>query len=99
MNSIENILQTLENKKLICPSTSKDCFVKERPSFLNSENNSISYGFFNHPVIEPPSSDDEKEEGDKEISLSQASEYLLDINTIILVDVIFVYLAIQKYPK
>jgi hypothetical protein len=89
---IELAVNHLEKKKLI----SDQMFnffdseaTKFRPSLIISSKSRDSYGLINHLIVDPVSSEDEREDDDMEPSVREVSESIFDINTIIQVEVKF----------
>jgi hypothetical protein len=93
---IQNSLEILEKKRLLSDSLFRSIgffSVNVRPSLVNHLKSKESYGFFNHPVVQPASSEDERELDDLEISVRQVADFLFDFQTIRIIDVISIYIA------
>jgi hypothetical protein len=100
LEELEELVQisidSLEKKKLLSNNLFRpiDFFsANVRPSLVNHVKSKESYGFFNHPVIQAPTSEDEREIEDLEISVRQVADFLFDFQTIRIIDVIFTNLA------
>jgi hypothetical protein len=62
---------------------------KFRPSLIVSSKSKDYYGLINNLIVDPISSEDEKEDEEVEPTVREVCESIFDINTIIQVEVIF----------
>jgi hypothetical protein len=62
---------------------------KFRPSLIVSSKSKEYYGLINHLIVDPISSEDEREDEEVEPTVREVCESIFDINTIIQVEVKF----------
>ena len=61
--------------------------IKFRPSLVVSSRSRESYGLLSHFVVDPPSSEDEREDEEMEPSVREVCEKIFDVNTLIQIEV------------